>query len=234
METHSEITGIAALPDTLAVLSTTQPVKAVLFDFGGTLDTGGIHWADFFAGLYAREGLFCDEGMQFFDAYVATERLLESAPPPPSTTFSRLITLKINSHLRLAGLSDEFVVERILQRCMALVEQNIALSAKVLKRLKEDGYRLGLVSNFYGNLAAVVDSLGLCSIFSALIDSVVEKVRKPDAELWSRGLAALGIQPAETVVVGDSMKNDILPARSLGCRAVQLKPTESATSLPKI
>ena len=49
-------------------------------------------------------------------------------------------------------------------------------------------------------------------------------MRKPDPKLWELAIQRAGFRPEEVVVIGDSTKNDILPALSLGCHTVQVYP----------
>ena len=56
-----------------------------------------------------------------------------------------------------------------------------------------------------------------------MIESAVVGVRKPDPQIFTLGVKALGIKPEEAVVVGDSYDKDIMPAKAAGCRAVWLK-----------
>ena len=80
-----------------------------------------------------------------------------------------------------------------------------------------------LVSNFYGNIGAVLADFGLDHLFRAVIESAVVGVRKPDPRIFMLGVDALGLQPREVLVVGDSLKKDILPAESIGCPTAWLK-----------
>ena len=48
-------------------------------------------------------------------------------------------------------------------------------------------------------------------------------IRKPDLRIFLLGVEALGLQPGEVTVVGDSMNKDIIPAREAGCRTVWLR-----------
>ena len=80
-----------------------------------------------------------------------------------------------------------------------------------------------LVSNFYGNIGAVLADFGLGHLFRAVIESAVVGVRKPDPRIFMLGVDALGLRPGEVLVVGDSLKKDILPAESVGCRTAWLK-----------
>jgi putative hydrolase of the HAD superfamily len=80
-----------------------------------------------------------------------------------------------------------------------------------------------LVSNFYGNMAVVLQEFGFDGLFREVIESAVVGVRKPDPRIFTLGVEALGLKPEEVVVVGDSMDKDIIPAKQAGCQTVWLK-----------
>ena len=81
-------------------------------------------------------------------------------------------------------------------------------------------YPMVLVSNFYGNIATVLKEFKLDGIFDTIIESAVVGVRKPDPKIFTLGVEALGLQPDEVVVVGDSMDKDMIPAKKAGCHTV--------------
>jgi putative hydrolase of the HAD superfamily len=81
-------------------------------------------------------------------------------------------------------------------------------------------YRLGVVSNFYGNLEAVCRETGLAAHVDAAIDSAVVKAEKPDRRIFEAALAALGVGPRKALFVGDSRPRDMEGARALGMRHV--------------
>jgi putative hydrolase of the HAD superfamily len=84
-------------------------------------------------------------------------------------------------------------------------------------------YPMQLVSNFYGNVDEVLRDFDIRRYFNGIIESAVVGVRKPDARIFLLGCVALGLQPEEVLVVGDSLKKDILPARSIGCQTAWIK-----------
>jgi putative hydrolase of the HAD superfamily len=92
----------------------------------------------------------------------------------------------------------------------------------VLLQLKQQ-YPMVLVSNFYGNIATVLKEFKLDGIFDTIIESAVVGVRKPDPQIFTLGVEALGMRPDEVVVVGDSMDKDIIPASKAGCHTVWFK-----------
>ena len=85
-------------------------------------------------------------------------------------------------------------------------------------------YRLGIVSNFYGNLEAVCDDCGVRELFGTIMDSARVGFEKPDPRIFGAALDALGVGPAEAVFVGDSLPRDMAGARGVGMPHVWLVP----------
>lgn len=207
-------------------------IKGILIDFGGTIDSDGIHWFDAFREAYARVSASSavhavpDELLK--DAYVHTERTLgRNTIITPDTTFYD--TLKIKLFLQSEYLqSHETVItdtaqDAILNYCYNNVVNHIAtVSIPVLERLSAK-YPMVLVTNFYGNMHTVLEELGLSHLFKDVIESSVSGVRKPDPEIFRLGVKALGFEPSETLMIGDSQEKDILPAQSIGCHTILLQ-----------
>ena len=84
-------------------------------------------------------------------------------------------------------------------------------------------YPMVLVSNFYGNINEVLKEFGFDGLFVEVIESAVVGIRKPNPEIFTLGVNALGLQPSETVVIGDSFYKDIEPAVKAGCHTVWFK-----------
>ena len=96
-------------------------------------------------------------------------------------------------------------------------------SRSVLETLRERGHRMVLVTNFYGNIQAVLRSYALDGFFDTIVESAVVGVRKPDAAIWRLGVEAAQRTPEGCIAIGDSFDKDILPARAAGCRTVWFK-----------
>ena len=94
----------------------------------------------------------------------------------------------------------------------------------VLRDLRSDGYRMGLVSNVSlmpHLLQADLARLGFDELLDATVFSSEIGVRKPDPRIFREALARLRTEPAETVFVGDRLLDDVTGAQSVGMRAVQ-------------
>lgn len=195
-------------------------IKGLIFDYGGTLDTGGQHWGKVIWHAYERQCVPVSEE-QFREAYVHAERTLGKNPIiKPDFTFKRTLEEKIRIELEFLGLSE--YQQDVVSDLYAITCEETARSREVLLQLKQS-YPMVLVSNFYGNIATVLKEFSLDGIFDTIIESAVVGVRKPDPRIFTLGVEALGLNPDEVVVVGDSMDKDIIPAGKAGCHTVWFK-----------
>lgn len=193
-------------------------IRGALVDFGGTIDTDGIHWMRMFSMAYQSCGLPID-GLR--DAYVYAERYLgRNAVIGADFTFRETLGRKI--HLQLEYMRMNADIGTILDFCYSYVARNISVvSAPALQMLSER-IPLVLVSNFYGNMRTVLREFGIDRLFTDVIESSVAGVRKPDPEIFSMGVRSLGLPAGETVAIGDSPDKDMIPATAAGCRTVWL------------
>ncbi len=90
----------------------------------------------------------------------------------------------------------------------------------LLERLRADGFRLGLVSNFEEWLERLLESLGVSGFFEIQVISGVEGYEKPDTRLFKLALDRMNAEPDTSVYVGDHPYFDIEPAQSIGMFAV--------------
>lgn len=205
-------------------------IKAVIFDYGGTLDTNARHWAHVLWEGFRHAGVPVSE-TEFREAYVYTERALAKSPVIlPEDDFHVLLLKKVDietSHLVATGAwqTDESTrkdnVEQIAGYCYRYVLRILESSRKVLDALKPK-YSLVLVSNFYGNIETILKDFQL-EYFGHIVESAVVGVRKPDPAIYRLGVEATGFPAGRVLVVGDSFGKDIVPAKAVGCKAVWLK-----------
>ena len=202
-------------------------IKGYIFDYGGTLDTGGQHWGKVIWHAYERQQVPVSEDA-FREAYVHAERTLGKNPIiQPDFTFYKTIETKIRIQLEYLQeknhvSSVSYYLKKLTDDLYAITCRETAKSREVLLQLKQQ-YPMVLVSNFYGNIATVLKEFKLDGIFDTIIESAVVGVRKPDPQIFTLGVEALGLQPDEVVVVGDSMDKDIIPAGKAGCHTVWFK-----------
>ena len=203
----------------------------MLFDFGGTLDADGIHWAPRFYGAYRAAGGRLDYPA-FERLFNASDRELERLPGIKGLGFRSLVEAQAQLVCRLvpdgAGVDPGAIAQAFHAAAVATVARNRPL----LDRLRgggqgsRGGYRLGVVSNFTGNLDACLVELDLRRCFEAVADSGVVGVSKPDPRIFSDALARLGVPPGRAWMVGDNFETDIRPAAALGLATCWVAPPE--------
>ena len=199
-------------------------IKGILIDFGGTIDSDGIHWFDAFKEAYDMVADIPHDLL--WDAYVHTERTLGRNPIiKPTDTFCKTLQTKIalqTEYLQTKGVTIT-AQDTILDTCYNKVVKHISTVSKpALEKIK---LPMVLVTNFYGNMHTVLEEFGLSHLFKDVIESAVVGVRKPDPRIFRLGVAALGLEPSETVMIGDSLDKDILPAQSIGCHTFHITPS---------
>jgi putative hydrolase of the HAD superfamily len=206
-----------------------SPVSVLLFDFGGTLDADGVAWKERFFRLWRAGGE--DVSPERFDGafYAADDALVGSVP----ATLSLAETVE-----RLArgvgeglGTRDESLPGRVASRFCEDARESLTRSAELLARLSPR-YRLAVVSNFYGNLAAICRDAGIARHLSAAVDSAEVGFCKPDPAIFHAALARLEAGPAESVFIGDSPARDMAGARGVGMRHVLLAGESSGSLRP--
>lgn len=104
-------------------------------------------------------------------------------------------------------------------KTLALLNEN----RQVLEHLKQAGYPMVLVSNFYGNINQVLKDAGIDGYFQDVIESAVVGVRKPNPAIFALGVCALDLPASQVLVVGDTYDKDIIPAHKLGCHTLWIK-----------
>lgn len=204
-------------------------VKGIIFDYGGTIDTDGSHWSNIIYKAWKEAGVEVDFPV-FREAYVYCERELARVKHIlPEHDFLDMMNIKIRIELDWLARQGQFPPQdveekasRIAALCNKEAEESVNRNKPVLAALAAQ-YPMVVVSNFYGNLNSVMAAYGVRQYFKAVIESAAEGVRKPDPEIFVRGVKALGLPAEQCVVVGDSFTKDIQPALKAGCRAIQLR-----------
>ena len=203
-------------------------IKGVIFDYGGTIDTNGIHWAEVIWQQYLAAGMKI-EYSTYRNAYVHGERTLaKQRIIEPTDTFRTLLHKKIEiqfSYLaeecNIGGLTPE-LKERVAEGCYAKVKETLSTTCAIIEKLSQK-YPMVLVTNFYGNMPVVLEEFNLAGYFKSIVESSVVGIRKPDPALYALGVKELGLPAENIMVVGDSYRKDIYPAREVGCQAVWIK-----------
>jgi HAD superfamily hydrolase (TIGR01549 family) len=212
------------------------PITALLFDFGGTLD-GPAHWLDRFLTSYRAAGIEitrADLDPAFDEAtrigYGATRVVARFG----MTDLVRFLVGHQFEYLRKSGpdalrkaLDDAGAagrhrfVEAVTNSFVRETSAGLARSRGVIASLKSR-FKMGIVSNFYGNLDRVLEEAKLDRFFVTVADSSRLGVFKPDPRIFEAALKKLQLAPESVAMIGDSLAKDCVPAHKLGMRTVWL------------
>ena len=204
------------------------PIRALLLDFGGTLDADGVAWKERFRRLFADEAALAPDGDFDSAFYAADDALVGSVPP--SLAFEETVSKLAAGVAGNLGRPDAAapVARKFLAESRACLSRSTGVLAALHPR-----YRLAVVSNFYGNLESVCRETGLAAHLDAAVDSAVVGASKPDPRIFRAALSALEVAAEEAVFVGDSLPRDMAGARSLGMRHVWISPRAEACCCPE-
>jgi HAD superfamily hydrolase (TIGR01549 family) len=207
-----------------------QAIETVLFDFGGTLDSDGVPWKERFYALYRAEGLNLS-AEAFAPAFYAADDALVGVLAPTTGLKETVDLLAANLEAELTRRgggpegNDVARGQRVASRFLAEMSAAFSRNRPVLEALGAR-YRLGVVSNFYGNLEAVCESSGLAGLFGVMTDSQCVGSEKPEPAIFQVALDALQAKPATTVMVGDSLRRDYEGARRSGMGFIWIAPKD--------
>jgi putative hydrolase of the HAD superfamily len=189
-------------------------VRAVLFDYGGTLD-GGVHWLERFIELYEAGGLdFPRERIR--EAFDYATRCAYSDPAVAEFGLEALVEYHVAHQMEQLGFGMP-AANTIVAGFVRASRGGLAESRALLCRLRQR-VMLGVVSNFYGNIHRVLEEAELAPLLATIVDSSVVGVRKPDPAIFALAVERLGVEPAEVLYVGDSFDKDIVGAHAAGLR----------------
>jgi HAD superfamily hydrolase (TIGR01493 family) len=218
-------------------------IRAVLFDFSGTLFRleHESSWFDGLADAGGVNGVMDDAG-----APLDVEREAElmrrlTAPVGPSADLppdlqhaweQRDLDPALHHEvylavLRAAGLCDS-LAEGLYQRmCHPDYWEPYPDTAPVLGALAAAGVPVAVVSNIAWDITAVLDRHRTRQHVTEVVMSYQEGVIKPDPKIFRLACDRLGVDPAETLMVGDSAEADG-GAAAVGCAVAIVEPLPTA------
>lgn len=191
-------------------------LEGILFDFGGTLDSDGGHWLDRTFALYDRRGLSVPRP-EIKQAFYAADEACVQADRVRHPNMRELMAYHFEYQLQMLGIPSaadrDWLCDQFCRDAEAAFERNVPTLEALSKK-----YRLGILSNFYGNLVSVCESAGIARYFKAIVDSTCAGLKKPDPGFFQLGLEKIGTAAPHAAMVGDNLDRDILPAKELGMR----------------
>lgn len=197
-------------------------IRAILFDLGGTLDGDGLHWLDRFVALHRSAGVELPRET-LRAAFDHAERLASQDAVIATAPFDQMVSRHVGWQLEFLNIVNPSIARALVTGFVEPARRAAAINAAMLESLTTRGFKLGVVSNGCGNVEVLCRDLGFSDHLSVIADSRRLGVAKPDPAIFLHAVDRLGIDPASTLMVGDSFDRDIRPARRLGMRTAWLE-----------
>jgi putative hydrolase of the HAD superfamily len=195
--------------------------RGFLFDYGGTLDGEGWHWFDRTVHLYRAAG--CGLPVERIrEAFYTADRAIADEARRQRYGLRPLLERHVEMQMAVLGDDARSFALAIVEGFCTLTEEGWSCSRRALSRLRGSA-RLGVVSNFYGNLQVLLDEAGLSPLLDVVVESAHVGVEKPDPEIYRLAARRLGMPAGEIVMVGDNFERDVRAAREAGLRSIWLR-----------
>lgn len=203
-------------------------IRAVFFDAGETLVHPHPSFPELFTLVLRREGFEADPAEVREALHVVSELFTEAARAGEvwsgSAERSRAFWHRVYGRLlgRL-GIEDDRLVDRLYAEFTDLANYHLFPDVEpILSDLAGRGLLMGVVSNFEEWLERLLERLGVTRFFGVRVISGVEGVEKPDPRIFRLALERSGVEPEESVYVGDQPEFDTAPAEAIGMLGVLL------------
>lgn len=178
-------------------------IKAVVFDLYNTLiQADDLSWKHYFL-LFKNLGL----SNKNIKEVILTEDY------PDLKTFCDKYS--IESRKQYEKLNDE--IKKIQDTARLFPE-----TEEVLKKLKQEEYLIGVISNLSPAYKKPFFILGLDKIVDHYIFSCEFGFKKPDNRIFRHMTSVFGIREKEALMIGDSLVSDYQGAKSAGLKALLL------------
>lgn len=204
-------------------------IRAILFDFGGTLDSDGLHWLDRFYDIYKKTGLGQIPKELVKEAFYWADSQADLDPGMKKAGLRDMMERHVQWQFQKLNLADKKLQEEIAQAFIRPSERILHRNRRVLEKLSHSGLKLGIISNFYGNIEALCKEFGFTEFMNVILDSAVIGLKKPDPKLFELALTKLELSAAEVAFVGDNFDRDIVPAKSVGMKTYWLLGDQEKT-----
>jgi putative hydrolase of the HAD superfamily len=211
-----------------------QPVrvKAVLFDVDFTLIyPGPMFQGEGYRGFCQRHQIEVDP-LRFTNAVADASFILDD---PEGSPYDAAIFVAYTRHIieQMGGTGSDASLDACAQEIYAewAANQHFELYddvPDVLRELTGAGIRIGLISNSHRCLDSFQSHFELRQFIAASVSSVDHGYMKPHPSIFRAALGQLNVAPADAVMVGDSVGQDIQGAMRAGMHAVLLHRSEAA------
>ncbi|MCG2725386.1 MAG: HAD family hydrolase [Elusimicrobia bacterium] len=190
-------------------------MKTIFFDFGGTLDSNALPWRQNFYSIYKSEFKNLDEE-KFAKAFFDSDDNLPLRHDLSKAGLEKTAELQVLDVFKYLKIKNMPAAKKITETFITNSRKHFESSKTILENLKSKGLKLGIISNFYGNLKTILAGENLLQYFDVVADSGQVGFIKPDREIFEWALKSANTTAQESAMVGDSAHRDMKGAANMG------------------
>jgi putative hydrolase of the HAD superfamily len=131
----------------------------------------------------------------------------------------RALALQLGVTATPEQLAEATALRRQVQEAMFALRPEVT---GVMTGLRARGLKIGLLSDCTSELPDAWPRLAVAPLVDAPVFSCLERTRKPDPRLFRTVAAALAVEPADCLYVGDGGGSELTGASAVGMHAVLL------------
>jgi putative hydrolase of the HAD superfamily len=199
-------------------------IRAVLFDVDFTLiQPGPMFRAEGYQAFCARHGITIDPA-KFDQAVISAAPLLDG---PEEALYDAEIFVDYTRHIIECMGGNGATVDACAREIYAEWASNHHFQLyddvpAALEELSAEGVRIGVISNSHRPLESFLSHFELEHVISAAVSSAEHGLMKPHPSIFRAALQLLDVAPADAVMVGDHLRQDVEGGLRAGLRGVLL------------
>ena len=168
--------------------------------------------------------LFFDVGSTLVDEHLAYEHRMREMADLTNTTYSSVYETAMTFYKqnKKGDLETAKLLGVELPKWHKEDEILYSDAAKCLEILS-GRYKIGIIANQSLGTKTRLEQHGILQYIDLVIASAEEGVAKPDKRIFEIALNRSNCQPGESVMIGDRIDNDIVPAKRMGMHTIWIK-----------
>lgn len=93
-----------------------------------------------------------------------------------------------------------------------------------LKKLKNAGFQVGLISNWNDTARDVLQQTGIINLLDHVVVSSEVGIEKPDEGIFLHAFQQASVSPEDCIYVGDNYYDDVVGSRKVGMDSILINP----------
>lgn len=174
--------------------------------------------------IKSAEWLFFDVGSTLVDEHLAYEERMRKIAEAANTSYDDVYetALQFYRQNQKGDLETAKLLGVGLPRWNKEAEILYGDTVQCLEYLSGK-YKIGVIANQSLGTAQRLERFGIRKYIDLVVASAEEGVAKPDQRIFEIALKKSGCEPSRSVMIGDRIDNDIVPAKSLGMLTVWIR-----------